>query len=84
MVIRIGIMGVIIGLIIGVIGLVIVTEIIEDANFTAYGNLLETVTDNIGNRGSGYDSVETDTVRGWTSRPCRLLGRHEVNAGGVW
>lgn len=42
-----GIMGVIIGLIIGVIGLVIVTEIIDDANFTAYGTLLETVTDNI-------------------------------------
>lgn len=42
-----GIMGVIIGLIIGVIGLVIVTEIIEDANFTQYGTLVETVTDNI-------------------------------------
>ena len=42
-----GIMGVIIGLVIGVIGLVIVTEIIDDANFTQYGSLIETVTNNI-------------------------------------
>ena len=44
---QMGIMGVIIGLVIGVIGLVIVTEIIDDANFTAYGTLIDTVTSNI-------------------------------------
>ena len=38
-----GIMGVIIGLVIGVIGLVIVTEVITAANFTS-GSLLDTVT----------------------------------------
>ena len=37
------IMGVIIGLVIGVIGLVIVNEVIDAANFTA-GSLLDTVT----------------------------------------
>ena len=41
-------MGVIIGLIIGVIGLVIVVETIEDANFSQYGTLIDTVTGNIG------------------------------------
>jgi len=41
-----GIMGVIIGLIIGVIGLVIVTDTITTANFTP-GTLLATVTSNI-------------------------------------
>jgi len=45
--ITMGIMGVIIGLVIGVIGLVIVTEIIDDANFTQYGSLIDTVTNNI-------------------------------------
>jgi len=39
-----GVMSVIIGLVIGVIGLVIVVEIIDDAAFTG---LLQTVTDNI-------------------------------------
>jgi len=42
-----GVMGVIIGLVIGVIGLVIINTLITDANFTQYGTLLETVTDNI-------------------------------------
>jgi len=42
-----GVMGVIIGLVIGVIGLVIINTLIVDANFTQYGTLLETVTDNI-------------------------------------
>ena len=73
-----GIMGVIIGLIIGVIGLVIVTEIIEDANFTQYGTLVETVTDNIPILYRDAASATLEGNCGWAARPCGFVGRNAL------